>query len=75
MPNNAKFRLFLISGNSEYNLFAYCSNNQVNATDATGEDWYHWAIAVVIVVALAVAVVTTEGPAYSFELLQCRKPF
>ena len=44
-----------------YNLFAYCGNNPVNRTDATGEAWWHWALGAAIVVGCAVATVATCG--------------
>ena len=43
------------------NMFAYCANNPVNYTDATGQDWWHWAAAAAIVVVAAIAVVATAG--------------
>lgn len=43
------------------NLFAYCGNNPVNRTDPTGDAWWHWAIAAVVVAAAAVSVVATCG--------------
>ena len=46
-----------------YNMFAYCGNNPVNASDPTGEAWWHWAVAVAVVAVAAVAVVATAGGA------------
>ena len=43
------------------NMFAYCANNPVNYTDASGKDWWHWAAAAAIVVVAAVAVIATAG--------------
>lgn len=43
------------------NMFAYCGNNPVNNTDASGQDWWHWAAAAAIVVVAAIAVVATAG--------------
>ena len=42
-------------------MFAYCGNNPVNRTDASGEDWWHWAAAAAIVVVVGLAVVATAG--------------
>ncbi len=45
------------------NLFAYCGNSPVNRSDPSGHEWWHWAIAAVVVAAVAVAVVATAGGA------------
>lgn len=44
-------------------MFAYCGNNPANASDPTGEAWWHWAAAVAVVAVAAVAVVATAGGA------------
>ena len=51
------------------NLYAYCSNNPVMRVDPNGNDWWHWLIAAVAVVALcaiAVGVTALTGGASSF---------
>ena len=45
------------------NMFAYCGNNPVNRCDPTGQDWWHWGVAVLAVTALVVASIVTCGGA------------
>ncbi len=44
-----------------FNLFAYCGNNPIARIDPTGEAWWHWAVAAVVVAVAAVAVVAAAG--------------
>ena len=45
------------------NMFAYCGNNPVMRNDYSGDAWWHWVVATVAVVGLAVASVVTCGGA------------
>ena len=45
------------------NMFAYCGNNPVMRNDYSGDAWWHWVVATVAVVGLAVASVVTCGSA------------
>ena len=45
------------------NMFAYCGNNPVIRNDYSGDAWWHWVVATVAVVGLAVASVVTCGGA------------
>ena len=47
------------------NLYVYCGNNPLMYVDPTGQEWYHWVIGGVLVVAAAAAVVVTAGGALS----------
>ena len=58
---NADNQLTAGSDMTGINLFAYCGNNPVNRTDATGCKWYHWVIGGAIVAGCAVATVLTAG--------------
>ena len=58
---NADGQLTTGSDLSGMNLFAYCGNDPVNRTDSTGEAWWHWALAGLVVVGCAVATVATAG--------------
>ena len=58
---NADGQLTTGSDLSGMNLFAYCGNNPVIRTDSTGEAWWHWALAGLVVVGCAVATVATAG--------------
>ena len=44
------------------NLYAYCGNNPVMATDPTGRaEWWEWLVAGIVIIASAVAAVFTAG--------------
>lgn len=58
---SADGQLTIGSGLTGLNLFAYCGNNLINRTDATGCKWYHWVIGGAIVAGCAVATVLTAG--------------
>ncbi|MFA7179335.1 MAG: RHS repeat-associated core domain-containing protein [Dehalococcoidales bacterium] len=54
-------------GTGGLNLFGYCGNNPVMYSDPSGHAWWHWAIAVGIVIGIGIAVVCTAGGAlYAF---------
>ena len=57
------------------NLYVYCGNSPIIYADPTGNEWYHWAIGGLIVVATAAAVVITAGGAvpalYAISAVAC----